>query len=67
MRAVRLCLLVLRLGVAICIAFRRARRKDWLGALAQTLTGGGDKDAPAQAMTATMAMAIEKTMTFFCV
>lgn len=44
MRAVRLCLLILRLGVAICIALGRARRKDWLGALAQTLTGGGYKD-----------------------
>lgn len=44
MRVVRLCLLILRLGVAICIALGRARRKDWLGALAQTLTGGGDKD-----------------------
>mgnify|MGYP003206799596 CR=1 FL=1 len=50
MRIVRLRLLILRLGVAICIALGRARRKDWLGALAQT-----------------MAMAIEKTMTFFCV
>ena len=44
MRAVRLCLLILRLGVAICIALGRARRKDWLGALAQTLTGGGYED-----------------------
>ena len=44
MRIVRLCLLILRLGVAICIALGRARRKDWLGALAQTLTGGGYKD-----------------------
>ena len=44
MRAVRLCLLVLRMGVAICITFRRSRRQNWLGALAQTLTGGGDKD-----------------------
>ena len=37
-------LLILRLGVAICIALGRARRQDWLGTLAQTLTGGGDKD-----------------------
>ena len=44
MRVVRLCLLILRLGGAICIALGRARRKDWLGALAQTLTGGGNKD-----------------------
>ena len=44
MRAVRLCLLILRLGVAICIALGRARRKDWLGTLAQTLAGSGDKD-----------------------
>ena len=44
MRAVRLCLLILRLSVAICIALGRARRQDWLGTLAQTLTGSGDKD-----------------------
>ena len=44
MRAVRLCLLVLRMGVAICVTLRRARRQNWLGALAQTLAGGGDKD-----------------------
>ena len=44
MRVVRLRLLILRLGVVICIARGRARRKDWLGALAQTLTGGGYKD-----------------------
>lgn len=44
MRVVRLCLLILRLGVAICIALGRARRQDWLGTLAQTLTGSGDKD-----------------------
>ena len=44
MRIVRLCLLILRLGVAICIALGRARRQDWLGTLAQTLTGSGDKD-----------------------
>lgn len=44
MRVVRLRLLILRLGVVICIALGRARRKDWLGALAQTLTGGGYKD-----------------------
>ena len=44
MRAVRLRLLILRLGVDICIALGRARRKDWLGTLAQTLTGSGDKD-----------------------
>ena len=44
MRVVRLCLLILRLSVAICIALGRARRQDWLGTLAQTLTGSGDKD-----------------------
>lgn len=44
MRVVRLCLRILRLGVAICIALGRARRQDWLGTLAQTLTGGGDED-----------------------
>lgn len=45
MRVVRLCLLILRLGVAICIALGRARRKDWLGTLTQTLAGSGDKDS----------------------
>ena len=44
MRVVRLRLLILRLGVVICIALGRTRRKDWLGALAQALTGGGYKD-----------------------
>ena len=44
MRAVRLCLLALRLAGAIRVALGRARRKDRLGAHAQTLAGGGDKD-----------------------
>lgn len=42
--ALRVVLLALRLTGAIRIALGRARRKDWLGALAQTLTGGGYKD-----------------------
>lgn len=44
MRVVRLCLLILRLGVAICIALGRARRQDWLGAFAQAFAGGGDEN-----------------------
>ena len=34
----------MRLAGAVRVLLGRARRKDWLGALAQTLTGGGDKD-----------------------
>lgn len=40
----RVVLLALRLAGADRVVLGRARRKDWLGTLAQTLTGGGDKD-----------------------
>ena len=34
----------MRLAGVIRVVLGRARRKDWLGTLTQTLTGGGDKD-----------------------
>ena len=42
--ALRIVLLALRLTGAIRVVLGRARRKDRLGTLTQTLAGGGDKD-----------------------
>ncbi len=67
LRAVRLCLLILRLGVAICIASRSCATTGLTRGVRRPSPAVVMRIAPAQAMTATMAMAIEKTMTFFCV